>query len=181
MTPKDKVRAMLHKEATDRKEAVRALLTKEAGFGKTVHGAKELGSSLLGGMLGKGKYGKTTKHYGKAMETARAVGKHSRWAAPTAVAISGAKSMTDDPPDELEQEAPAKPAAKPTAKQPGAKPDGEVPTEALAGAGGAVVGGVGGYHAADALGIDKMTGAIGGGALTAIAAAILANKMKATA
>jgi hypothetical protein len=50
--------------------------------------------------------------------------------------------------------------------------------EVLAGAGGAAAGGAAGYALAPTLGVDKITGAVGGGALTAIAAAILANRLK---
>lgn len=54
----------------------------------------------------------------------------------------------------------------------------EIPPELLAGAGGAAAGGLAGYGLAPTLGISRATGAIGGGALTAIASALLANKLK---
>lgn len=50
--------------------------------------------------------------------------------------------------------------------------------EVLAGAGGAAAGGAAGYALAPTLGISRGAGALGGGALTAVAAAILANKLK---
>ena len=54
----------------------------------------------------------------------------------------------------------------------------EVPNEAIAGTGGAILGGAAGYAAAPSLGISRTTGAVGGATLSAIAAALVANKMK---
>ncbi len=54
----------------------------------------------------------------------------------------------------------------------------DIPPELLAGAGGAVAGGAAGYALAPTLGVSRTTGALGGGALTALASALLANKLK---
>ena len=53
-----------------------------------------------------------------------------------------------------------------------------IPPELLAGAGGAVAGGAAGYALAPALGLSRGVGTLGGGALTALASALLANKLK---
>jgi hypothetical protein len=53
-----------------------------------------------------------------------------------------------------------------------------VPPELLAGAGGALAGGAAGYALAPTLGISRGVGTLGGGALTAVASALLANKLK---
>jgi hypothetical protein len=71
---------------------------------------------------------------------------------------------------------PGTPAAAPKAAPTGT--DG-LSDEAMAGAGGAMVGGAIGYNAADSLGIDKMTGMLGGAGMTALAAAVVAHRMKA--
>ena len=54
----------------------------------------------------------------------------------------------------------------------------DIPDEAIAGTGGAILGGAAGYAAAPSLGISRTTGAVGGATLSAIAAALVANKMK---
>jgi hypothetical protein len=54
----------------------------------------------------------------------------------------------------------------------------EYSPELLAGAGGAIAGGAAGYALAPTLGISRGMGTLGGGALTALASALLANKLK---
>ena len=190
MTPKDKVRALLHKDATDRKDGVRIIIRKEAGIQSAKRGVGTLKDqivSMLGQSLSTGTSMKPYTGGSGRLASIRAALKLNQKPIAATVATAGAggavgygvgNTLTSS---EGNTDLPAPTAAELSAAKgqtAAKKPTDGIPAEAMAGAGGAIAGGAAGYAAAPSLGIDRLTGAAGGAALSGIAAALLANRMK---